>query len=248
MSRFAARSNRRPAVAPVARELPRQVRIALPLRFEAVAEAIAAGADVTGACSVVGHDLAEDGTSLAEALESLRATYETVLDAEPTFEATQALSVGWSEATLEYLHGLSCEDPLTGLASLAHLRSRLTEIYSESELTDVDVSSSHALVIVELDLGDPTRDPGHQFTRAMRLVQVAEALRGVYSGGQTLGRLGIDRAVALVPRTADLGLSVAMLREFLADLDLGQTELRVWIEGLPTSALSATMLLDDLAH
>ena len=75
--------------------------------------------------------------------------------------------------------------------------------------------------------------PGHQFTRALRLVQVAEALRAVFSGGQTLGRLGLDRAVAVVPRTDDLGMSVALLRDFLADLDLGAADVRVWIEGLP---------------
>lgn len=245
MSKFAARPLRRSTVVP---ELPGHVRIALPMRFEAIAEALVSGADVTGPCSVVGRDVAEDGTALAEALESLRTTYETVLDTVPSFEATQALSVAWSDATLEYLHDLSCEDPLTGLASLAHLRTRLSEIYRESEMSDTDVSASHALVIVELSPRERTDAPGHQFTRAMRLVQVTEALRGVYSGGQTLGRLGRDRAVALVPRTADLGVSVAMLREFLADLDLGRTDLRVWIEGLPASDLSATLLLDDLAR
>jgi hypothetical protein len=137
---------------------------------------------------------------------------------------------------------------LTGLASLSPIRTRLAEIYRESELTDAVVSTSHALVIVELSFGQPTEGAGHHFTRALRLAQVAEALRGVYSGGQTLGRLGLDRAVAVVPRSVDLGLTVATLREFLADLDLGRTDVRVWIEGLPAAASSATLLLDDLAR
>jgi GGDEF domain-containing protein len=166
----------------------------------------------------------------------------------PAFEAAEALSVAWSDATLEYLHDLSCEDPLTGLASLAHVRTRLDEIYREADLTDVLVSGSHALVIVELCFREPTGVPGHHFTRALRLVQVTEAIRAVYSGGQTVGRLGLDRAVAVVPRTVDLGTSVALLREFLADLDLGEADVRVWIEGLPRSADSATRLLDDLAR
>ena len=245
MSKFADRSFRRSLVVP---DLPGHVRLALPTRFEAVAEALAADADVTGPCTVVGRDVAKDGTSLAEALESLRATYETVLEGVPTFEATQALSVAWSDATLEYLHDLSCEDPLTGLASLAHIRTRLSEIYRESEMTDAGVPASHALVVVELGFREPTTGPGHHFTRAMRLAQVAEALRGVYSGGQTLGRLGVGRAVAVVSRSADLGLSVALVRDFLADVDLGHTDVRVWVEGLPGSAFSATLLLDDLAR
>jgi hypothetical protein len=229
-------------------ELPEHVRQALPMRFEAVGEALASSTDVVAACSVVGRDVARDGAALGEALAGLRATYQLVLGTTPEFDAAEALSTAWSDATLEYLHDLSCEDPLTGLASLAHVRSRLDEIYRESELTDVRVSGSHALVIVELCFRGPTDVPGHHFTRALRLVQVTEAMRAVYSGGQTLGRLGLDRAVALVPRSVDMGVSVASLREFLADLDLDQVDVRVWIEGLPTSADSATRLLDELAR
>ena len=236
-------------------DLPESVRLALPMRFEAVAEALVAGRDLVGACTVVGRDVARDGAALGEALSALRSTFQLVLGTPPTFEATQALSVAWSEATLEYLHDLSCEDPLTGLASLAHVRSRLGEIYREAEITDAVVPRTHALVIV--DLLFPPRvaaEPGHHFTRAMRLVQVSEALRAVFPGGQTLGRLGLDRAVAVVPRNADLGVSVALLRDLLSDLDLGatgrsgDTDVRVWIEGLPRSADSATRLLDDLAR
>jgi GGDEF domain-containing protein len=229
-------------------DLPEVVRQQLPMRFVAVGEALASDADVIAACTVVGRDVARDGAALGEALSGLRATYHLVRRSPPTFEATEALSVAWSDATLEYLHALSCEDPLTGLASLAHVRSRLDEIFREAELTDVAVSGSHALVVVDLRFRDRTDVPGHQFTRALRLVQVTEAMRAVYSGGQTLGRLGLERAVAVVARTVDLGMSVALLREFLDDLDLGSTDVRVWIEGLPASADSATRLLDELAR
>jgi len=230
------------------RGLPEAVRQALPMRFEAVGEALVSDADVTAACTVVGRDVARDGAALGEALSGLRTTYELIRGGQPPFDATEALSVAWSDATLEYLHDLSCEDPLTGLASLAHVRTRLDEIYRESELTDVGVAGSHALVIAELCFREPTGVRGHHFTRALRLVQVTEAMRAVYSGGQTLGRLGLDRAVAVVPRSQDLGTSVALLRDFLADLDLGEADMRVWIEGLPSSADSASRLLDELAR
>jgi hypothetical protein len=233
---------------PVTPDLPDDVRRALPMRFEAVGESLVSGGDVTAACSVVGRDVARDGAALGEALSGLRTTYELVLGEPPAFDAAQALSVAWSDATLEYLHDLSCEDPLTGLASLAHVRTRLDEIYREAELTDVGVAGSHALVIVELCFRESTGSPARHFTRALRLVQVTEAVRAVYSGGQTIGRLGLDRAVALVPRTVDLGTSVGLLREFLDDLDLGEVDVRVWIEGLPRSAGSATLLLDELAR
>ena len=238
-----------PVVPAPGTDLPEDIRLALPMRFEAIAEALwldaVSAADVIGACTVVGRDVARDGAALGEALSGLRATYHLVLGSPPAFEATEALSVAWSEATLQYLHDLSCEDPL---ASLAHALTRLDDINREADLTDVGLPRSHALVIVELSFRGPTSVPGHHFTRAMRLVQVAEALRAVYSGGQTLGRLGLDRAVAVVPRTTDLGMTVALLRDFLSDLDLGTTDVRVWIEGLPVSGDSATRLLDDLAR
>lgn len=239
-------------------DLPERIRRELPMHFEAVGEALWLGAgetvlmastsDVIGACTVVGRDVARDGAALGEALSGLRTTYRLVLGTPPDFEATEALSVAWSEATLAYLHDLSCEDPLTGLASLAHVRTRLDELYRDADLTDVPVSGSHALVVVELCFRGPTHVPGHTFTRALRLVQVTESLRAVWSGGQTLGRLGLDRAVAMVPRSTDLGLSVSLLRDFLSDLDLGETDVRVWIEGLPGSAESARLLLGELVR
>lgn len=229
------------------RDLTPSVRHQLPQRFEVVGEALVAGGDVVAACSVVGRDVARDGAALGEALSGLRTTYALVTGRTPDFAAAEALSVAWSEATLEYLHDLSCEDPMTGLTSLAHVRTRLAELYRDAELTDVPVRESHALVVVEL-VTRRHAHPEHHFTRALRMVQVGEAARAVYSGGQTIGRLGLNRAVAVIGRGADLGHSVALLRELLLDLDLGSADVRVWIEGLPPTTLSASRLLDDLAR
>ncbi|MGI8900071.1 MAG: hypothetical protein ACR2HA_03925 [Nocardioides sp.] len=231
-----------------ARDLPEAVRQQLPMRFEAVGEALVSDGDVSAACSVVGRDVARDGAALGEALSGLRTTYHLVLGSAPGFDAAEALSVAWSEATLEYLHDLSCEDPMTGLTSLAHVRTRLAELYRDAELTDVPMRESNALVVVEVSFRRHDSFADHHFTRALRLVQVAEAMRSVYSGGQTIGRLGLNRAVAVVERDRDLGQSVSLLREFLADLDLGASDVRVWIEGLPPTAESATRLLDELAR
>jgi GGDEF domain-containing protein len=167
---------------------------------------------------------------------------------EPDVASVEALSVAWSEATLEFLHGLSCEDPLTGLASFAHLRARLDEMYREADQTGEAVSATHALVVVEMAAADLRRRAQHQFTRALHLVQIARMVRAVFAGGETIGRLSPDRAVVVVRRLPQLGASVAMLRELLDDLDLGATEVRVWIEGLPASPESATSLLDELSR
>ena len=110
------------------RELSEAVRQTLPDRFVAVGEALASGSGSVESCDVAGRSLAQDGASLDEVLQGLRATTQLVSGADPAFADVQAIATAWSEATLAYLHRLSCEDPLTGLASLAHVRSRLSEI------------------------------------------------------------------------------------------------------------------------
>ena len=95
----------------------------VPAHFEAVGERLASGHDASSACAVVGRKTARDGADLGEALDGLRATYALVKGGEPDFRALRALCVAWSEETLGYLHQLSCENPLTGLASLAHVRA-----------------------------------------------------------------------------------------------------------------------------
>jgi GGDEF domain-containing protein len=229
-------------------ELPEDVRHRLPARFEAVGEALAAAVDTRPACAVVGRDVARDGAALGEALDGLRTTFGLVVGVEPDFASVEALTLAWSEATLEFLHDLSCEDPLTGMASFAHLRTRLGELYREADHTGVPVAQAHALVVVELVLSDTGGRDEHQFTRALHLVQVAETVRAVFPGGETLARVGVERAVVVVRRVPRLGASVATLRELLADLELGSTDVRVWIEGLPVSTESATRLLDELSR
>jgi GGDEF domain-containing protein len=229
-------------------ELSEDVRQALPARFEAVGEALLAAADTRPACAVVGRDVARDGAALGEALDGLRTTFDLVTGTEPDLASAEALSLAWSEATLEFLHGLSCEDPLTGLASFAHLRTRLDELYREADQSGETVAVSHALVVVEMAAADHGRRAEHQFTRALHLVQVTSMMRAVFTGGETIARLSADRAVVVVRRLPQLGASVAMLRDLLGDLDLGATDVRVWIEGLPELSESATRLLDELSR
>lgn len=242
MANFSSLTRRR-ASGPAGRELSELELQLLPHGFEAVGEALAADEDPTAACAVVGRAYAREGSSLGEALEGLRATYASLVGGEPGFAATEALSLAWSEATLEYLHQLSCEDPLTGLASLPHIRCRLAEIYRGSLNDGVDVRSTHALVLVDVLSAE-----SDHFGRALMLARVAEGIRLVFGGGETVGRVGHTRAVAVVRRTPELGATVAVLRSYLADMRLGSRDVRVWIEGLPASEESATYLLDELSR
>jgi len=226
-------------------DLPAVDRRELPMRFEAVGEALTSESSVITACAVVGRDVARDGAALGEALDGLRATYRLVLGSLPDFEAAHALSVAWAEATLESLQQMSCEDPLTGLVSLAHVRSRVAELHREAEREGSKLSQTHALVVVESAFLSPVEAAEHPFTRALHLVRVGEVVRTVFSA-ETIGRLGLDSAVVVVRREPGLGTRVSLLREFLADPGLGARAARVWIEGLPDSPSMAPSLLDEL--
>ncbi len=227
------------------RELPERVREGLPHRFEAVGEALASGSGSTEACDVAGRALAQDGASLDEVLESLQATCQAVLGTDPAYADVRAISMAWSEATLAYLHQLSCEDPLTGLASLAHLRSRLAELYRGQFKVGKSPRDTHALVVADLPLDRPEHQDADGFSRALRLVRLGEAARTVFSGTEIIGRLGSNRIVVLVDRDAQLGRRVAIMRKML---DMAEFPTRVWIEGLPVGDHGAAGLLDELAR
>jgi hypothetical protein len=222
----------------------------LPAGFEAVGEALLGGAALSEPCATVGRALARDGASLEESLAALRATFLAVTGTDPDFDTVEMLSVAWSEATLEFLHDVSCEDPLTGLASRSHLRTRLTELYRDAERSGRPVEDAHALVVVETVLAGPSAPTGigHALVKELRLASVADAVRAVFSGGETVGRLRPDRVAAVVERRPELGLSVGLLRTQLVDLDLGGADPHVWIEGLPSTAESGASMLDELSR
>lgn len=239
-------SRRRPPTAE--RDLTSAERRDVPCHFEAVAEALAARRSPVSACAVVGSTVADDGVSLGEALGALSATYATLGLGEPTFAAVEALSLAWSEATLAFVSDISCEDPLTGLASGAHLRARLSEIYREAALSRSTPRTTHALLVV--DLAEPAtggwdagRDP---FEHALCLAGTAEVVRDAFGGGETLARVGSDKVVVLVRRGAHLGTTVAQLRESL-DAARVASRPRLWIEGLPDDADVAAMVLSSLS-
>ena len=244
--------------------------------FVPVAEALQAGIGSVEACLVVGRQLADDGLSLEESLRGLRATSRAITAADPAYADVEALCLAWSESTLGYLHQLSCEDPLTGLSSLAHLRSRLSELYrgelrtagpkrtsrksslikpgggkkaaakTASDKVAVAVHDSHALIV--LDLPSSAEMAGDGVTRALQLAELGGIARTVFPGSETTGRLGLRRIGVLARRDPGLGRRVALLRTLAVDVERGGELARVWIEGLPDTDHGAAQLLDELSR
>src|SRR5680860_146220 len=220
----------------------------LPARFEAVGERLAASRDASAACAMVGREMARDGADLGEALDGLRTTHARVLGGEPDFRAVRALCVAWSEETLGYLHQLSCENPQTGLASLAHLRAGLSAVYRSAEQGGSSTSTGHALVVLDLPL--LARSPAWEdaFEPTLRLVRVAESVRIAFPGGETIAEASPNRLVVLAQREDLLAQRVGLLRDLVKDLAPETGRARVWIEGLPAYNHGAGLLLDEIAR
>jgi hypothetical protein len=225
-------------------ELSDSLRQRLPARFEAVGEALSAGSEAHAACAVVGRDLARDGVDLSEALHGLRSTFALVAGREPDFESTRALGIAWSDETLGYLHEVSCENPLTGMATLAHLRGRLAEIQRGAESRGTTDETAHALVVVDVPLLAGSND---QLASSLVMAEVASQVRLVFEGDETIGEASPTRLLVIAER-ADLGARVSTLRDLLDQVTPPDSLVRLWIEGLPTTAAATSTLLDELAR
>ena len=249
MGIFARRAGAASSTRPEARaaELTQTLLAALPPEFEAVGEALASGSGALAeAYAVLGHRLAVDGISLDEALSGLDTTFRAVLGTAPTFDDSRALSVAWSESILGYLHRLSCEDPVTGLATMAHLQSRLAELY-RAQAAHGPVSDSHALVVLDVRPATTGETVGPVvLTEDLGVARAAEAIRTAFAGQETIGRLTRHRLTVLAPRDERLGQRVALLRRLLTRTE--PAAVRVWIEGLPRTPDAAAATLSELAR
>jgi hypothetical protein len=209
-----------------------QLRGDVPERFEAVGEALIAGRSATDACEVVGRLQGSQGVSLEETLADLRTTYELVVGTEPAFTDACAVALGWSEATLAYLHQLSCADPLTGLASMAHLRGRLTELYRGDTRGPAPLRDRYALVVVEAAAPRLSGLADEVFGLDLRMSRIGESARSVFSGGET---------ICLARRTT-------LLRNLLEVGERALGGVRIWSESLPLVPEQASSLLDELSR
>ena len=112
--------------------------------------------------------------------------------------------------------------------------------------------TGHALVVLDLPLLAGGGSPEDPFGTALRLVKLAETVRLVFPGAETLGQVCRTRLVAVVERSDLLARKVGLLRGLVEDLgpDLGPdaTRTRIWIEGLPETDDAAGWLLDEIAR
>lgn len=229
-----------------------------------VVAALADGGDPEATAGEAGARLAREGAGLGEAMEALRrATPQRRGDGAdgadgaegggPSFRMLQALAVGWAEEALGHALSRTCQDPLTGLAGPAHLTARLEEVYREADLLGQPVTTTHALVVVDMPrttttggaTGPTTGTAGaacgrSRLVEALGVLEVADRLRRVFPGEETLCRTGGGRLIVLARRTTDLGRDVARVLDLVDTL--GRGPFRAVVEDLPGTVEGAAAL------
>src|SRR4029077_1106027 len=210
---------------------------------EALCEACVRGDYLWPTAERLGSVRADAGVSLGETLADVD-SLTAVLPGLQTDVLHRAVSLGWADRMMAPPPPVF--DPLTGLVSQDYLQTRMGEVYREADVSATNVSMTHALVVVRIDLTGRT-----DWDRITPLILSGDAMRTVFDGGQTLARLADHMAVALtergpmLPRRAQL--LAGMVSERLARADSSPNPgPRVWIEQLPDSLPAAVDLIGQL--
>ncbi|AQZ67499.1 hypothetical protein BKM31_43960 [[Actinomadura] parvosata subsp. kistnae] len=198
---------------------------------EGVIKAVCAGCGLAQACWELGSARAAAGIGVAEGMNDLAALFAVTGTGEPPFTALRSFAAGWAEHGFAPLGELHCEDPLTGLATPAYLRTRLAQLYRGT-------AKGTCLVAAE-----PSAPPLELAERLAAALNLATALRRAFPGDETLALLGPVR-VGAVTRMDEV------LRDKLARL--GSAEIlygrrpRVRVRPLPKAYGQALALIRSL--
>jgi hypothetical protein len=221
-------------------------------------DAVAAAACGTGtlslACGHLGRSRAKAGIGIAETIDDLVALFavlgggqdgpgQTGSAGQPTggppLPLVCSVAEGWAEEGMAQLSASGCEDPLSGLATLPYLSTRLGEVYREAAHQGTSPADTHRLLVVNL----PRRpDPWHRMALA---IVVGHDLRAAFPGGETLSlarRDGTGPAIALVRAHADLPMQYTRLRRTIQATFGAQ----IRMTRLPEVLAEALHLVDEL--
>lgn len=158
-------------------------------------------------------------------------------------------ALAWADVAMDQLAHIEVTDPLTGLPTAAYLRTRLGEIYRQADVSGRGVTEEYSLLAVGLDLSLVSG-----WRRVTGLILLAEALRDVLDGGESLATLGPSTLVAVLPRDGRITSKAMTLRRTLlehlaVDEQLqGMPSPRIRLLRLPATHQAACELLHDLAH
>ncbi|MBW9215647.1 hypothetical protein KV102_12425 [Mumia sp. zg.B53] len=229
---------------PAVRGLAAESLFLVPRRhLDALRDVLRGGEDPEGVAVELGAAAATEGIGWSELLRDVEDVSRSVSGSLPPYELVRAMSIAWTETAAQDSYVVSCEDPLTGLTSPAHLRTRLDDAYRLAERAGASASDLWAFVVVEVR---PSGGAESGLLRSLSMIVVAELLRSCFDGDETVSRLGERRAVALVRRW-DATRGYSALRG-LVDSSPDVPPTRVWIEGVPGTSEAASRLLGELGR
>ena len=191
----------------------------------------------------LGRSRARAGVGIAETIDDLAALFAVLGEGEgrqwdPPLRLVGAIAEGWAEESVSQFAHVGCEDPLSGLATLSYLRTRLAEVYREAEQGGTSPAETHRLLVVGL----PRRpDP---WRRLALPILVGRDLRAAFPGGETLSLAKPGPAIALVPARSDLPLRYARLRRNIQ----AAFGTQIHMTPLPGRLTEALRLVDELAR
>ncbi|WP_222598435.1 GGDEF domain-containing protein [Lentzea tibetensis] len=211
-------------------------------------------ADPGDALVRLGRARAEAGAGLSETLLDLAALHAVLtegtamvgadVDALPA-RMLRMTALGWADVITKQVGSCASEDPLTGLATAAYLRTRLGEVYRELSVP----SAVYLLVLLRLDLSQATG-----WSRVVAMTLLSDAMRTVFDGGETLATIGPGVAAVLTRRDDVLARQISNLRVLAADSLAVDPHVRptgpadVWIERLPATHAEACTLITALGR
>ena len=189
----------------------------------------------------VGASAAQTGVPLHEVLDHVERAYAPD---PPDHPVTRAAALAWADVSLVHRADVSCEDPLTSMATASYLRLRLAEIYRGADADDRRACDSHVLVVVEL----PRPGRVNEIELALRALEVAEVLRSVFTGDETIAQLSTRRFVALTTRDRGDDLTLDLLGLLLDRALDDRVQSRLWVERLPSGADGVAPVLAALCE
>ncbi|GLU49751.1 hypothetical protein [Nocardiopsis ansamitocini] len=195
---------------------------------DSVCRAAETGNGLVEACTRFGRARARSGVGVGAALDDFLALGDVLRWPRPPASLVKALVEGWVDGGRS---SDDCLDPLTGLTTMAYLRTRLGELYRSTapELT-------HRLLIIGLEAGiDPWR-------RTARLIMLGHEMRRRFPRGETLSLLSRTRIGVLAPTGPDLDAHVRVLRVELSRAHGAE----LWSVPMPPTHSEALSFLDDV--
>lgn len=224
-----------------------------------VCQSVLSGADVAAALACLGAARARAGAGLEETLADLAALHAVLTadagglvvanpdDTPAPLLRTTALA--WADAAMGELSAVRACESLTGLGTTEYLRVRLGEVYRAGRRGGFSPADTFVLLVVCVDL---TRTAG--WPRLVAMALVAEVLREVFDGGESLAVLGpsvaavlAERGRGLAERALETRLRIA--ERFRVDAALrGVCRPEIRVERLPRSENAVQATVDRLSR